>query len=139
MRTSSRAARVLDTSALLALRGNERGADHVEQLLEAAKRGRGRLVLSFMTRMELLYTIERAEGETAARDALRLVDSFPIEWVSCEPGILQTAATLKARGGLSVADSWIAATAVAYDAILVHRDPEFASLREIPQESLDSR
>ena len=135
----SRATRVLDTSALLALRGNGRGADHVEEILDAAKKGRGRVLLSFMTRMELLYTIERAEGEAAAREALRLVDSFPAEWVTCEPEILQAAATLKARGGLSVADSWIAATAIARNAILVHRDPEFAPLREIPQEPLDSR
>ena len=133
------ATRVLDTSALLALRGNERGADHVADILDAARKGRGRVLLSFMTRMELLYTIERAEGQAAASDALRLVDSFPVEWVTCEPEILRAAATLKARGGLSVADSWIAATAVARNAILVHRDPEFAPLREIPQEPLDSR
>ena len=132
------ATRVLDTSALLALRGNERGADHVADILDAARKGRGRVLLSFMTRMELLYTIERAEGQAAASDALRLVDSFPVEWVTCEPEILRAAATLKARGGLSVADSWIAATAVARKAILVHRDPEFAPLRDIAQESLDS-
>lgn len=139
VRMANRAVRVLDTSALLALRGNERGADHVERVLAAAKKGRGRVLLSFMTRMELLYTIERAEGEPAARDALRLVDSFPVEWVSCEPEILQAAATLKAGGGLSVADSWIAATAVTRGAILVHRDPEFRPLHEIPQEWLGSR
>jgi predicted nucleic acid-binding protein len=136
---ASRATRVLDTSALLALRGNERGAGHVERVLEAARKGQGRIVLSFMTRMELLYTIARAEGEPAARDALRLVDSFPLEWVTCEPEILRVAATLKARGGLSVADCWIAATAVTRDAILVHRDPEFDSLSDVPQERLDTR
>src|SRR5262249_21653726 len=120
-------------------RGDERGADHVQRVLEGAKRGRGPVLLSFMTRMELLYTIERAEGDAAAREALRLVDSFAVEWVTCEPEILHAAAALKARGGLSVADSWIAATAVVRDAILVHRDPEFISLREIPQEPLDAR
>ena len=45
----SRATRILDTSALLALHGNERGADHVEEILDAAKKGRGRVLLSFMT------------------------------------------------------------------------------------------
>src|SRR4029077_9724182 len=123
----------------LALRGNERGADHVEGILDAARKGRGQVLLSFMTRMELLYTIERAEGEAAAHDALRLVDSFSLEWVTCEPAILRAAATLKARGRLSVADSWIAATAAVRNAILVHRDPEFALLRDIAQEPLDSR
>jgi predicted nucleic acid-binding protein len=139
VRMANRVVRVLDTSALLALRGDERGADHVEGVLDAAKKGRGRVLLSFITRMELLYTIERAEGEPAARDALRLIDSFPVEWVSCEPEILQAAATLKAGGGLSVADSWIAATAVTRGAILVHRDPEFRPLHEIPQEWLGPR
>jgi ribonuclease VapC len=135
---TGRATRVLDTSALLALRGDERGADHVERVLEAARTGRGHILLSFMTRMELLYTIEREEGAPAAQDALRLVESFPTEWVTCEPRILEVAATLKARGGLSVADSWIAATALIRNAILVHRDPEFAALSDLPQERLDT-
>lgn len=126
---------VLDTSALLALRGNERGAERVEQLLAAARKGRSRVLLSFMTRMELMYLIERAEGHESAVDAVRLVDSFPITWVSCEPEILAAAATIKAAGGLSVADSWIAATASVRKAVLVHRDPEFATA-EVEQESL---
>ena len=129
--------RVLDTSALLALRGNEVGADRVEQLLNAARKGRRRLLVSFMTRMELLYLIRRDEGEEEARSALRLVDSFPVEWITCEPAVLDAAAALKASGGLSVADSWIAATALVRGAVLVHRDPEYHAVTEIAQESLD--
>ena len=116
---------VLDTSALLALRGNENGADQVERILDAARRGRARVLLSFMTRLELLYLIERDEGREAAEDALRLVNSLAVEWVSCDDEILRAAASVKARGGLSVADSWIAATALVSEAVLVHRDPEF--------------
>ncbi|MEX2153848.1 MAG: PIN domain-containing protein [Gemmatimonadaceae bacterium] len=136
---AERAVRVLDTTALLALRGNEAGADHVERILDGAKRGRGRVLLSFMTRMELLYLIQREEGEEPAQEALRLVDSFHVDWISCEPDILKSAAMLKARAGLSVADSWIAATALVHDAVLVHRDPEFAQLGEISQDPLGSR
>lgn len=129
----------MDTTALLALRGNERGANHVAAVLTSAKHGRGRILLSFMTRMELLYIVQREEGDLPAEEALRLVDSFPITWVTCEPHILNAAAKLKARGKLSVADSWIAATALVHSAVLVHRDPEFAVLRDIAQESLGSR
>ncbi len=135
---ADRATRVLDTSALLAFRGDEKGADYVERLLASAKKGRGRLLVSFMTRMELLYIIRRDEGEEAARDALRLVDSFPVEWVTCDARVLDAAATLKAGGGLSVADSWIAATALVHDAVLVHRDPEFVPLSQILQERLEA-
>jgi len=128
---------VLDTSALLALRGDESGADRVEALLTQAKRNQCRLLVSFMTRMEVFYNVWRGEGEDAARHALRLMDSFAVNWISCEPNILEIASRIKAQGGLSLADSWIGATAIVHDATLVHKDPEFESFKEIPQEVLE--
>jgi predicted nucleic acid-binding protein len=89
-----------------------------------------------MTRMELLYRVTATEGEEPARTALRLLDAAGVHWVSCEPEILDVAARFKARGGLSVADAWIAATAASKRAVLVHKDPEFATVREIDQERL---
>jgi predicted nucleic acid-binding protein len=127
---------VLDTSALLALRGDESGADRVEALLSRAKKNQCQLLASFMSRMEVLYNVWRGEGEDAARHALRLMDSFAVQWVSCEPNILEIASRIKAHGGISVADSWIGATAIAYGATLVHKDPEFEPFKEIPQEIL---
>ncbi len=130
---------LLDTSALLALRGEEPGADQVEQVLRQAERDECSLLVSFMTRMELLYLITREESEEAARQALLLLDAFGLEWVSCEPDILEVAARLKARGRLSLADSWIGATAIVRSAVLVHKDPEFSNSPEIPQRILESR
>ncbi len=127
---------VLDTSALLAMRGDEPGADEVENILRRAKRGSVSVLASFMTRMELLYMIRREEGEEEAREALRLIDSFALEWVSCEPEILEAAAALKAEGRLSVADCWIAGTAAVRIATLVHKDPKFSRLAQIPQKLL---
>lgn len=127
---------VLDTSALLALRGDEPGADRVEALLSQGKKNQCRLLASFMTRAEVLYIVWRKEGEEDARHALRLMDCFNVEWISCEPNILEIAARIKAHGRLSLADSWIGATAIAYDATLVHKDPEFEPLKEIRQEIL---
>jgi ribonuclease VapC len=127
---------LLDTSALLTLRSDETGADRVANLLASAKRGSCRLFVSFMSRMELFYLIWREEGEEAARDALRMVESFTVEWVTCEPVILEGAARLKARGRLSVADSWIGATAISRQAVLIHKDPEFTKFPEIAQESI---
>lgn len=127
---------VLDTSALLALRGGEPGADRVESLLLQARSRQCQLLISFITRMEILYRIWREEGEETAREALRLVDSFAIEWISCEPEILEAASRLKARGKLSLADCWIGATAIVREATVVHKDPEFTRFKEIPQEFL---
>ncbi len=56
--------------------------------------------------------------------------------MSCEPAILEEAARIKAGGGLSVADAWIAATAAVRDAVLVHKDQEFARARQVRQERL---
>ena len=128
---------VLDTSALLAMRSDEAGADRVEALLRSARAGRAKVLVSFMTRMELLYRIAIDEGQEEADSAVRLLDAARIEWVSCEPAILEQAARLKAGGGLSVADAWIAATAAVRDAVLVHKDPEFARAAGVRQERLD--
>lgn len=127
---------VLDTSALLALRGDEIGADRVAALLQTAKRQQCRILVSFMSRMEILYLLWRDEGEEPARDALRLLDTFAIEWIASEPQVLEASAYIKSKGGLSVADSWIAGTALRYEATLVHKDPEFAKFKELAQEPL---
>ena len=134
---SRRARYVLDTSAILALRSNERGAQRVEAILRAAQRGSATVWLSFMTRMEVLYRITADEDEHAAAAALRLLDTTRVQWVSCESEILEQAARIKAHGGLSVADAWIAATALLHRATLVHKDAEFTTLEELQQEALE--
>lgn len=133
---ASRARFVLDTSAVLALRGDERGADRVAALLNATRSGRVEALVSFMTRMEVLYRVASDEGEDAAATAIRLLDAAGVTWVSCEEQILTEAARIKAGGGLSVADAWIAATAVSRQAVLVHKDPEFARVTGVEQERL---
>jgi predicted nucleic acid-binding protein len=127
---------VLDTSAVLALRGDEPGADRVEALLRTGRARRTQILLSFMTRMEMLYRIAADEDPDAARTAVRLIDAAGVHWVSCEPEILEEAARIKAAGGLSVADAWIAATAAVHDAVLVHKDPEMRRARHVRQEVL---
>jgi predicted nucleic acid-binding protein len=133
---ASRTRFVLDTSAVLALRSNEAGAGRVESLLRAARAGRVQVLLSFMTRMEIIYRVSSDEGAAEAASAIRLLDATRVAWVSCEEAILQQAARIKAGGALSVADAWIAATALERDAVLLHKDPEFTRLRHLAQERL---
>jgi predicted nucleic acid-binding protein len=130
---------VLDTSAVLVLHANRPGAERVHRIIHTARQGRVQVFLSFMTRMEVLYSITAAEGEAKAVEAVRLLDSMPVAWVSCEPPVLLEAARIKAGGHLSVADAWIAATARLKDAVLVHKDPEFAAVENLEQEFLGSR
>lgn len=127
---------VLDTSAVLALRSDEPGADRVERILRGASEESASVLASFMTRMELLYRIGRDEGEDAAAEAVRLLDAASVTWVSCDEEILRRAARVKAAGGLSVADAWIAATALVNDARLVHKDPELDGVDGLKQDRL---
>jgi len=52
-----------------------------------------------MTRMEVLYRITADESLEAARDAVRLIDTAGVAWISCDRNILGGAARIKAAGG----------------------------------------
>jgi uncharacterized protein with PIN domain len=56
---------MLDTSAILALRSDEAGADVGDGLLRQAEKTGHSALVSFMTRMELLYIVWRNEDELA--------------------------------------------------------------------------
>lgn len=122
----------LNTSALLALRDNEPGADHVAQLLEAPVR----CVACFMTRMEGLNRVWTDEGERAGRLAYEQLQALPIDWLEATEPLLLSAAELKASHRLSMADAWIAAAALQCGATLVHNDPEFQPIAGLDQEWL---
>ena len=127
---------LLDTSALLALRDDEPGAERVAALLEAAARGDFACHGCFMSQMELLYRVWKDEGEEAARKAYAICLHLPITWLHESPELLERAAAIKACFPLSLADAWIAAAALQLDAILVHKDPEFKKVADLKQEYL---
>jgi len=127
---------VLDTSALLTLRSDEAGADHVATLLNEAAVGNAVCYGCFISLMEVLYRVWKNEGETAGRMAYQLCQSLPIQWVHESTGLLERAAGIKATHPLSLADAWIAATALELGATLVHKDPEFENLPGLLEERL---
>ena len=102
---------LLDTSALLTLRDDEPGAARVEEALEQP----GRCYAFFLSRMEVLYRVWKDEDERAGRLAYE---------------------QLKARHSLSLADAWIAAAAQQVGATLMHKDPGFRAIANLPQEWL---
>lgn len=130
---------VLDTSALLALRDDEPGADRVAAILEVAARGECFCHGCFISQMELLYRVWKDEGEEAGRMAYSTCLNLPIEWLHESPELLERAAAVKACFPLSLADAWIAATALQLEAILVHKDPEFEKVVGLQQEILPYR
>ena len=127
---------LLDTSALLALRDNEAGAERVAALLRRASSGQGQVLACFMSRMEVLVRVWKDEDERRALLADAQLQSLPLVWVAASDRLLEQAAELKACHALSVADAWIAAAARQEAAVLVHKDPEFQAITSLPQEWL---
>ena len=122
---------VLDTSALFTLRDGERGADEVEAILRKGNEGKIVIFVSFMTLLEIFYIVWRREGKEAAHHAYVETKMLPFEIVDLSEAILLRAGHIKANYTLSVADSFIMATAIDKGGILVHKDPEFEQVSKI--------
>lgn len=127
---------VLDTSAVLTLTGNEPGADEVEAHILNAIAGRVRLHASFVTLTEVEYITQQEEGELAARQRLAELVALPIQWMHSDPALCSEAAKLKAAHKMSLADSFVAATARLFDAVLIHKDPEFVALNTVVKQRM---
>jgi len=123
---------LLDTSALLTLWDEEPGADQVAEILHQAESRKAKCYGCFMTLVETFYRIWRDEEPNSGRLAYEMCKSLPIEWIHETEELLIKAAELKASQHLSLADAWIAASAIVAGATLVHKDPEFSAL-DIPQ------
>lgn len=119
---------LLDTSALLTLRDNEAGSEQVAEILYEAQQAKARCFGCFMSLMEVFYRVWKDESEQDGRLAYQQCLSLPMDWIHEHPALLEKAAEIKAGHPLSLADAWIAATALLQGAMLVHKDPEFATL-----------
>lgn len=109
---------VLDSWALLAYLKDEPAARRIEA--EWLKRG---AAICSINLGEALYIRVRAIGESSARSD---VDTIRRRLTLVDPDrpLVVSAATIKARGGLSYADAFCIATALQLDAPLWTGDPE---------------
>lgn len=116
---------VLDTSAILAVVLGESPGRVVLDLLHRARRHRASIRLPFIALMESEYKLLRRFRPEEVRGLLATLKGWPAELVESSEEWRHEAARIKSMGGLSVADSWIAALAILSDAQLVHGDTEF--------------
>jgi predicted nucleic acid-binding protein len=121
----------LDTSAVIAYFADEPGSAEVERLLSLAGARKVDLFASFMTFMEVLYRLWRRHGEREGKIAYLRLKALPVTQLDVSEGLLLRAGRIKAVHDLSVADAWIAATALTTESRLVHKDPEFRSLADV--------
>jgi predicted nucleic acid-binding protein len=104
---------------------DEAGADDVQRIVE----GEEPVLLSFMTIMEMDYVLRRTLSPAEVEQAMAAFREWPVTVVESSPAWGRVAAEVKSRGGLSVADAWIASLALLHDAELVHKDPEFDAVK----------
>jgi len=127
---------LLDTSAILTFLCAEEGADDVEKLLRAAARGSLTVYASFATVAELFSAAMKKEGRERAEYYLAVVKAWPVTWIQSDEALCVSAGALKGSHKMSLADAFIAATALRHDAVLVHKDPEFESLKTVVRQHL---
>jgi predicted nucleic acid-binding protein len=104
----------------MALLHNEEGSEQVHQVIYSPER----VWLPFLALMEVEYRLIRSKPEVLD-ESLALIDAWPVFIPESFYTWRKEAARVKARGGLSVADAWIAALAFLVQGELVHKDPEF--------------
>lgn len=119
---------VLDTSAVLALWNEEDGASIVEKILR--DKNQRTIYLSFMTFAECRYRVWKDQGRGAADELFRSLSLLPVTRIDVDDTLILAASELKAQYRISMADSWIIATAITKSATLVHKDPEFDALSD---------
>lgn len=100
---------------------DEAGAEQVQSVIE----GEEAVFLPFMALMELRYVLLRRFSLDRVMEIIETLRATPAGVVESDPDWGVTAAEVKSRGGLSLADAWIAALALMLDATLLHSDPEF--------------
>lgn len=120
---------VLDSSALMTFIEQEEGAVRVREVLEQHP-----ILIPWLSLLEVLYITQRELGEKEALIRYALLKRLDATFVwEVDEAILLTAARLKATHRLSLADSIIAAIAIQRQAILLHKDPEYAALQGVVQ------
>jgi predicted nucleic acid-binding protein len=127
---------VLDTSAILALILAEPEAASVVRLLESARDSSATIAVPFLALMETEYKLLRQVSAEDADVALQVILQWPVDVVESHEPWRRAAARVKAGGGLSVADAWMASLALISDAQLLHKDPEFDAVPELRSERL---
>jgi predicted nucleic acid-binding protein len=114
------------------LLNDEPGAQEVAEVLE----GDDAVALPFMVLMEIRYVLLRGLPQDRVDQVLTTLRASGADILESDPSWGALAAEVKSRGGLSLADAWIAALALRRQAVLIHRDPEFEPVPALQQQWL---
>lgn len=119
---------LLDSSAFIAFLQAEAGAARVLHLLEQAARDQVEVFGCFASLTEVQYIVFYDFGADAARSTVADMRRRRVTWPHSDDALCAAAADVKAAHRISFADSFVVATALRFDAVPVHKDPELAAV-----------
>lgn len=120
---------LLDSYAVLAWLQDEAGAQKVEDLFYAARKGGHHLLISVVNLGEVYYNCIRRKGRNYADGILQQLHLLPLDVIPCSYELTMEAAAIKAGHPISYADCFATATAIMENAVVVTGDPDFKAVK----------
>ena len=121
---------VLDASALLAMFFGQPGMEQVRDLFHKAAEADKPMLISAVNWAEVLYRMERKQGNEGLETARRFEKTMPLDVAPLDRELAESAAHLKNEHDLGLADAFAAALAKSKKAELVTGDHEFKALEK---------
>ena len=120
--------RVLDALALMAYLEKEPGFEKVKDLLTKAADSEKGLLMTTVNFGEVCYILRRDYGVDESEKIIRLIETFPIEFIDIDLKLAHNAAVFKAEKKLPFVDCFAAALAKLRKAELVTADKDFKAV-----------
>jgi predicted nucleic acid-binding protein len=121
---------VLDASALLAMFFGQPGMEQMRDLFHKASEADRPVFISAINWAEVLYKVERKQGKAGLDTVRQFERTMPLEVVPLDRELAETAADLKVKHDLGLADAFAASLAMHKKAELVAGDKEFKALEK---------
>ncbi len=122
---------VLDSHAFLSHLLDEPSAGVIGEILDAAREGQCRILMSAMSVGETCYIVERRRGVEGVQAALSVLQDLPVHLVDLDRAAVLSAAHVKAQHPIAFADAFVVALALAEGATIVTGDPEFREVERL--------
>ena len=116
---------VLDTFAVFVFLNHEKGYKTVETLLQNKGKKEQEVYLSLLSFGEIYYILIREIGIDEATRIITKIESLDVKIIPVDSTLTKEAAKIKAKGGLSYADSFVIAAAIKLKGTVVTGDGEF--------------
>jgi len=124
---------VFDTSALFTYFDKEEGADDIQEMVLKAIQDNFDIFLSVVALIEVYYKSCQEQDDEIANERIERLMKKPFSIIDIDMTMIEIIGSIKAKYQLSFADSCIVGLAKIKKAKLVHKDPEFEVINEIPQ------